>query len=168
MNALIEGEPIGVFFGREYAGVDPANGDALYFLNDGTDGTTNNPNAANFTVLGSPNPDWIAGISNQLRYKNIDLSFLFNIVQGNKIHKAADGFMVGGDFIDNQLISELNYWTPDNPNTDIPQPRLVGGNGTAASSRFLQDGSYIRLKNISIGYNSVSYTHLTLPTKRIV
>lgn len=153
MNALIEGEPIGVFFGREYAGVDADNGDALYYLNDGTGGTTNNPNAANFKVLGSPNPDWIAGISNQLRYKNIDLSFLFNVVQGNKIHKAADGFMVGGDFIDNQLVSELNYWTPENTNTDIPQPRLVGGNGTAASSRFLQDGSYIRLKNISVGYN---------------
>ncbi|WP_298425983.1 TonB-dependent receptor [uncultured Kordia sp.] len=153
MNALIEGEPIGVFYGREYAGVDPANGDALYYLNDGTGGTTNNPNAANFKVLGSPNPDWIAGITNQLRYKNIDVSFLFNVVQGNKIHKAADGFMVGGSFIDNQLASELNYWTPENPNTDVPQPRLLRGNGTAASSRFLQDGSYIRLKNISLGYN---------------
>ncbi len=153
INALIEGEPIGVFYGREYAGVDAANGDALYYLNDGTGGTTNDPNAANFKVLGSPNPDWIAGISNQFKYKNLDLSFLFNVVQGNKIHKAGDGFMVGGDFIDNQLASELNYWTPENPNTDIPQPRLVGGNGTAASSRFLQDGSYIRLKNISLGYN---------------
>jgi len=153
MNALIEGEPIGVFYGREYAGVDPDNGDALYFLNDGSGGTTNDPNAANFKVLGSPNPDWVAGISNQLRYKNFDLNFLFNIVQGNKIHRAADGFMVGGDFIDNQLASELNYWTPENPNTDIPQPRLVGGNGTATSSRFLQDGSYVRLKTISLGYN---------------
>ncbi len=153
MNALIEGEPIGVFFGREYAGVDPANGDALYYLNDGTGGTTNDPNAANFTVLGSPNPDWIAGITNQFRYKNIDLSFLFNMVQGNKIHKAADSFMVGANFADNQLASELNYWTPDNPNTDIPQPRLVGNNGTATSSRFLQDGSYVRLKTISLGYN---------------
>ena len=153
MNALIEGEPIGVFYGREYAGVDPDNGDALYFLNDGSGGTMNDPNAANFKVLGSPNPDWVAGISNQLRYKNFDLNFLFNIVQGNKIHRAADGFMVGGDFIDNQLASELNYWTPENPNTDIPQPRLVGGNGTATSSRFLQDGSYVRLKTISLGYN---------------
>ena len=153
MNALIEGQPIGVFYGREYAGVDPENGDALYYLNDGSGGVTNDPNAAQFKVLGSPNPDWVAGISNRLSYKNFDLSFLFNVVHGNKIHKAADVYMVGGDFIDNQLASELNYWTPENPNTDIPQPRLVSGNGTSTSSRFLSDGSYIRLKNISLGYN---------------
>jgi TonB-linked SusC/RagA family outer membrane protein len=153
LNALIEGEPIGVFYGIEYAGVDPDNGDALYFLNDGTGGTTNDPNQANSKVLGNPNPDWIAGINNRLNYKNFDLSFLFNFVQGNEIHKAADIFMVGGDFIDNQLASELNYWTPENTNTDIPQPRLVGGNGTATSSRFLEDGSYIRLKNITLGYS---------------
>lgn len=153
LNALIESEPIGVFYGIEYAGVDPDNGDALYFLNDGSGGTTNNPNAANSKVLGSPNPDWIAGINNRLSYKNFDLSFLFNFVQGNMIHRAADIFMVGGDFIDNQLASELNYWTPENPNTNIPQPRLVGGNGTATSSRFLQDGSYVRLKNVTLGYS---------------
>jgi hypothetical protein len=69
------------------------------------------------------------------------------------IHKAGDIFMVGGDFIDNQLATELNYWTPENPNTNIPQPRLVGGNGTATSSRFLQDGSYVRLKNVTLGYS---------------
>lgn len=153
MNALIEGQPIGVFYGIEYAGVDPNNGDALYHLNDGTGGTTNNPNAANSVVLGDPNPDWIAGINNRLNYKNFDLSFLFNFVQGNEIHRAGDIFMVGGDFIDNQLVSELNYWTPDNTNTNVPQPRLVGGNGTATSSRFLDDGSYVRLKTVTLGYS---------------
>jgi hypothetical protein len=153
MNALIEGQPIGVFYGIEYAGVDPANGDALYHLNDGSGGTTNDPNAANSVVIGDPNPDWIAGINNRINYKNFDLSFLFNFVQGNEIHRAADIFMVGGDFIDNQLVSELNYWTPDNTNTNVPQPRLVRGNGTATSSRFLDDGSYVRLKTVTLGYS---------------
>jgi hypothetical protein len=66
LNIVKVGEPIGVFFGKEYAGVDPANGDALWFVNgEGTgDQTTNVFSEANDVVIGNPNPDVIGGVTN--------------------------------------------------------------------------------------------------------
>ncbi len=63
LNSLIVGEAIGVFYGPKYAGVDPENGDALYYEEDGKT-TTNDYNAAGNFVLGNPNPDWIGGVTN--------------------------------------------------------------------------------------------------------
>ena len=74
-NILREGEPINSFFLIEYAGVDPANGDALYVLNtenpDGTlnKNTTNDPTEAERIVAGNPNPDVIAGFSSNFDFK---------------------------------------------------------------------------------------------------
>ncbi len=154
INRAVEGEPIGVFFGPEYAGVDPDNGDALYFLNDGTEGTTNNVNEATRVVIGDPNPDFIGGLTNNFTYKGLDLNIFFQFVQGNDVYNGAGRFQeTSGDFYDNNTAYQLNRWQNPGDITDVPQARLFGGNGTAQSSRYLQDGSYIRLKTITLGYN---------------
>ncbi len=153
MNSLIVGEAIGVFYGPKYAGVDPANGDALWFLDDGKT-TTNDYNDAGDFVIGNPNPDWIGGLNNTLSYKGIELSFLFQGVWGNQIQNGAGGFMsTGADWFDNQTRDQLGRWQKPGDITDIPQARFYYSNGTGASSRYVYDGSYIRLKSLNLGYN---------------
>lgn len=153
LNSLIVGEAIGVFYGPKYAGVDPANGDALWFLDDGKT-TTNDYNDAGDFVVGNPNPDWIGGLNNTLSYKGIELSFLFQGVWGNQIQNGAGGFMsTGADWFDNQTRDQLGRWQKPGDITDIPQARFYYSNGTGASSRYVYDGSYVRLKSLNLGYN---------------
>lgn len=151
-----EGDPIGIFFGPEYAGVDPANGDALYTLvnADGSRTTTNDYNAATLMKIGDPNPDYIAGLTNNLSYKGIELMFLFQGVFGNQVYNGGGKFMsANGDFFDNQTKDQLRRWRNPGDITDVPQARLFGGNGVGESSRYMSDATYIRLRTITLSYN---------------
>jgi len=162
MNVVKKGEPIGVFYGAEYAGVDPANGDALWYLNtkdaDGNiiDNTTKTSDfdAANFIVLGNPNPELMSAITNTFDYKGIELSFTFQGVFGNKIHLTGDPYMAAnGAWYDNQTTDQLKSWKNPGDITDIPQARLGYSNGDQArSSRYLSDGSYIKLRTLQLSY----------------
>lgn len=158
LNRAIEGEPIAVMFGKEYAGVDPDNGDALYYLHsaDGKDysaGTTNDYSAANDVVIGNPNPDFVGGFTNNFNYKNFDLSVLLQFVSGNDIYNGGGRYQsANGDFFDNQTIDQLNRWQNPGDITDVPEARLFGSNGSNPSSRYISDGSYLRLKSVTLGY----------------
>lgn len=156
LNSLIVGEGIGVFYGPKFAGADPANGDALYYLPDGKT-TTNDYNDAGDFVVGDPNPDWIAGLNNNFSYKGIELSVLFQGVFGNQIMNGAGGFMSASfDWFDNQTRDQLDRWQQPGDITNVPQLRLGYGNGIGASSRYIENGSYVRLKNITLAYNLTS------------
>ena len=153
MNSLIVGESIGVFYGPKFAGADPANGDALYYTQDGKTTTNDYNNAGNF-VVGNPNPKLIAGLGNTFSFKGFDLSVLFQGVFGNQIMNGAGGFMSASfDWFDNQTREQLDRWRKPGDITNVPQLRLGKGNGISASSRYIYDGDYIRLKNLTIGYN---------------
>jgi TonB-dependent SusC/RagA subfamily outer membrane receptor len=159
VSSAREGEPIGVFFTREYAGVNPDNVDAEYWINspDGIDhstGKTNDPNLANRVAVGDPNPDFQGGITNNFNYKGFDLGIFFQYVYGNEIYNGAGTFQsANGDFFDNQTRDQLNRWQNPGDITDVPEARLLGGNGTGESSRYIDDGSYLRLKTLTFGYN---------------
>ncbi len=161
MSRAVEGQPLGVFYTVEYAGVDPKNGDALWYLNtknaDGTidRNTTNSYNKAQRVVIGSALPSWIGGITNTFRYNNIELSVFFNGQYGNKINFYGAGRFssANGRFEDNQTVDQLDAWTPTNTDTQIPQARLFYNNGAQPSSRFIQDGSYLRLRTATLSYN---------------
>jgi TonB-dependent starch-binding outer membrane protein SusC len=157
MNVVKVGQPLGVFLGAEYAGVDPANGDALWFINDPENPgrqTTNDFNEANFIELGNPTPWLIGGITNSFSYKGFDLSFTLQGVYGNKIHMAGDPFMAcNGCWFDNQTRDQLESWKKPGDVTNVPQARLGYSNGDQArSSRYLSDGSYLRLRTLVLGY----------------
>lgn len=156
LSRAVEGEPIGIFFGPKYAGVDPANGDALYYMED-TNGelvTTNDYNAATYMKIGDPNPRVIAGLTNNFSYKGIELSILFMGVFGNDVYNGGGKFMsANGDFFDNQTRDQLDRWQEVGDITDVPQARLFGANGTGESSRYLSEAGYVRLKTISLGYS---------------
>ena len=177
INRAVEGQPIGVFFAQEYAGVDPENGDALYYLNRDATGeeladetvftvnhlgnrlVTSNYSLAERVVVGDPNPDWIGGITNNLSYKGLDLSFLFQFVQGNDVYNGGGRFQ-RADFayFDNHLVQDWeDAWREPGDITDVPEARLFFGNGDQVSSRYLQDASFVRLKTLTLGYNLPSF-----------
>ncbi|WP_435356241.1 SusC/RagA family TonB-linked outer membrane protein [Emticicia sp. SJ17W-69] len=161
MSRAVEGQPLGTFFTVEYAGVDPANGDALFYKNtknsDGTidRSTTKTYSQAQRVVIGSPLPKWTAGVTNTFSYKGVELSVFFNGVFGNKLNFYGVGRFssANGRFEDNQTVNQLAAWTPQNTDTKVPQARLFFNNGAQASSRFIEDGSYVRLRNVTLAYN---------------
>jgi len=162
-NRAMEGQPVGVFFTVEYAGVDPANGDALFYRNttnpDGSlDRTT--VNAASYTQaqrvpVGKPNPDYIGGLTNNFSYRGFDLSIFMNGVFGNEISTYGMGRFSSANmrFEDNQTTDQLAAWTTPGQVTNIPQARFFANNGAQFSSRYVVDGSYIRVRTVSLGYN---------------
>mgnify|MGYP000397318480 CR=1 FL=1 len=162
VNQAREGEPLGVFYALEYAGVNPDNGDALYYVNERNDNgeiinpeaTTNDPNAANRVVIGSPQPDFTGGFGNTFSYKGVQLRVLFSFDYGSEIFDGGGEFKTAnGRFRDNQHISQLDAWEEPGDQTDVPEPRLFVNNGAAESSRYLYDASYIRLKNVNLSYD---------------
>lgn len=153
LNSLIVGEGIGVFYGPKFAGADPLNGDALYYEQDGKTLTNDYDAAGNF-VVGDPNPDWIAGLSNSFSYKGLQLDVLLQGVFGNQVLNGAGGFMSASfDWFDNQTRDQLGRWQNPGDITNVPQLRLAGGNGIGASSRYVENGSYVRLKNVTLAYS---------------
>lgn len=170
-NQAREGFPIGVFYTVEFAGANPANGDAIWYLNTADDAAvaaanpgsvfeldgryvTSDYSLAERKVLGNPNPDFIGGFNNTFSYKGFDLNVLFQFVYGNEIHNAGGLYMSASfDWFDNQTADQLDGWTPENTNTDVPEARFVWGNGTQDSDRWIEDGSFIRLKTVNLAYN---------------
>jgi TonB-linked SusC/RagA family outer membrane protein len=152
LGRLAVGQPFGQFYGKKYLGADPDNGDARYLGADGK--PTNKYSEAVDTVLGNPNPDYYGGFNNRFSYKGFDLDIQCQFVNGNDLYNIAGFFQsVNGDFFDNQTADQMNYWRKPGDVTDIPQPRLYAGNGAGKSSRWVQDGSYLRVKSVNLGYN---------------
>jgi len=156
MNALIVGKPIGVHYGPIYAGVDPANGDPLYYEQDGKT-TTNDYNAAGSFVVGDPNPKWFGGITNTFSYKGFELSVLFQGVFDYEVVNGAGGFMSArGDWFDNQTRDQLQRWKKPGDITNVPEARLnwLGDfQSPGVSTQYMEDASYIRLKQLTFSYN---------------
>lgn len=104
--------------------------------------------------FGNPFPDFIYGVNLNVSWKNFDLSVLAQGVQGNDVY-----FLYGNFAYEtqsrgfNSYREILNRWTPTNTNTDIPKVSIDDRNGNRrASTRFLEDGSYMRIRNITLGY----------------
>ncbi|HTF27498.1 MAG TPA: SusC/RagA family TonB-linked outer membrane protein, partial [Flavitalea sp.] len=157
VQRAVEGEPIGAFFMQEFAGVDPATGDALYYDKDGK--TTSNYSLAERRIVGKANPDFTGGFGNTFSYKGFDLNIFFTFVSGNKIYNQGGIYMESGlgNGFDNQTTRYLNSWKNPGDITDVPRAGLSFGTNDHASSFWLSDGSYIRLRNATLGY--------TLPSK---
>lgn len=161
VNRAREGQPIGVFVAREFAGADPANGDALWIKNtklpDGKidRSTTNNYNDAVDVVIGNPNPDFIYGMRNNFNYKGIELDIFLQGVQGNNVYDGGGQYMSasGSNGFDNQTVDQLKAWKNPGDKTMVPEARTFMANGTDPSSRWLYDGSYLRVKQLTLAYN---------------
>ncbi len=148
------GEAINTWYLQKYAGVDPDNGDPLWYKSDKT--TTNDYNSADRFVAGSPLPKFNYGMTNTLNYKGIGLSFLLYGVSGNKIlnetseYMNSDGFFVLSGF--NHLVVAENYWKNPGDKNVNPKP-YNDPNSFSLSTRYLENGDYLRLKNIIVSYD---------------
>jgi len=159
-QVLREGEPIGVFFGWIYDGViqedeemPPDDGfehekGGEKFIDLNNDGVLNNNDR---TIIGNPNPDFIWSLNNEFGYNNFDLNIFFQGSQGNDILSYTllelDNLKGSG----NATTVALDRWKDSNTDTDVPQ--VNENRDQRVSSRWIYDGSYIRLKNVSLGYS---------------
>jgi TonB-linked SusC/RagA family outer membrane protein len=150
----VEGLPIGEFYGQKFLGVDPQTGDALFLGEDGK--PTSDFDNAKMVTLGNSNPKWTGGFTNTFSYKGFDLNIFFMGVFGNKVNNAAGYFMSDGFYngLDNQTTDILNAWQKPGDKTNVPRIGYQYGSGyQSSSSRWLYNGSYVRLKDVKLGYN---------------
>ncbi|WP_449388651.1 SusC/RagA family TonB-linked outer membrane protein [Chryseobacterium lineare] len=155
-TTLRVGEGVRTWYLRKWAGVDPTNGDPLWYVN-GVDGeTTNNYNLAKQAVQGSFLSKVFGGANINMSYKGFGLDAQFTYGFGGKVYDDwANYTMSDGQYTVNYpgYADQMDYWTPDNPNAANPKP-IYGGNkrSNQASTRFLYDSDYIRLGNAKLSY----------------
>ncbi len=167
---LLEGRSIYDFWVREYAGVDAATGEALYYTDVlGTDGKptgqrvlTNDVTKASYYYKGTAVPDISGGVTNSFRYKNFDLSFLVTFSYGGLFYDGNyAGIMHSGSYGIAWASDILGRWQKPGDVTNVPKvqnSRISLQDGV--SSRFLMDASYVNIKNISLSYTfPVSLMH---------
>jgi TonB-linked SusC/RagA family outer membrane protein len=155
---LREGEEVYTHYLVRYAGVNPANGEALYYDKDGN--VTNVYSADDAVALTdkSVNPDFTGNFTTSLSYKGFDVNANFYFKYGNYVYNNVESNMLsdGSSLNNNQRLDAFNYWQNPGDTGVLPNP-LLATDTNQESDRFLQDASYIRLRSAQIGY--------TLPSK---
>ena len=145
-----EGYPLGMFYGYVADVVDPITGDLFYLDSKGN--STFNPNpAADRVFIGNPNPDFVYGLTNTFSFKNLSLSVFLQGTQGNDVFNATriDNEAMEGP--KNQSAAVLRRWTKAGDITDIP--RSGNTNNARISTRFVEDGSYLRVRTATLTYS---------------
>lgn len=104
------------------------------------------------TIVGDPNPDFIFGWTNNFSYKNFDLTMYFNGTYGNDIYNVLRAETNIVSVWGNQNRSVLDYWTPTNVNAKYVRPHVLVNQNMLQSDYLIEDGSYIRLQNLTLGY----------------
>ena len=182
VTSTIVGYPVGEFYGYKVKGIvktqaqlqylathpqnvagynqtvtnDPNNQQSIW-LGDIQYQDTNNDGKVDqndIVPLGSPNPDFTYGLTNTFSYKNFDLSIFLYGSYGGKILNLLDYQIAGlASQYQNQLASSANFWTPQNPNSNIPAPRGgITNPNLVMSDRFLESASFLRFQNVRLGY----------------
>ncbi|MEQ8580361.1 MAG: TonB-dependent receptor [Marinoscillum sp.] len=159
------GEELRQWYLPKWLGVDPANGDPLWEkVNRDASGevvsreATSNYNEAEFQRVGSVLPKLYGGWTNSVSYKGFSLSVLLSYQYGNQVyHSARQLFDNDGAYTEYNMMELQDGWSRwEKPGDDATHPLPKrGGNklSNAPSSRYLEDGSYIRLRNVSLTYN---------------
>jgi TonB-linked SusC/RagA family outer membrane protein len=152
INRVEEGQPLGAFYTLKFIGLD-AEGNAQYEDLDGDGEIT----SADRQIVGSPHPTYFGGFRNQFRWKGFDLNTFFQFSHGGEIFNGIRIFADdGGYYWDNKFGNVRNAWKQpgDEDRTDEPRASYDGTSGARdVSSRFVEDGDYIRLQEITFGYN---------------
>ncbi|WP_298237049.1 TonB-dependent receptor [uncultured Algibacter sp.] len=169
------GQPIGVFYGYQVEGLfrtlDDLNGAPIQFgqpVGDASvagrtwvgdikykdvngDGIVD---PTDRTVIGNPHPDFTFGWQNNLSYKNFDLAFFLQGSVGNDIFNANGRTLTTSNLTyRNQLESVRDFWSPQNTNSTHPRYTQNATSNIFISDRYIEDGSYLRIQNVRLGYN---------------
>lgn len=150
-NVILPGQPLGTFWGLKFLGVDPATGDAIYEDKNGDGKIT--PDDAQ--VIGNAQAKLYGGLTNKVSWKGFDVSAFLQFSYGNSILNLTNTTLVntGADIQNNQSRQALKRWQKEGDITSVPRYVYQNTYNNYTSSRFLEDGSFLRLKNVSIGYN---------------
>lgn len=159
------GSPIGSFYGYRQLGVFKNQAELDSYPHDATakpgdvkyedinkDGKIN---ADDRTVIGNNQPDFIYGLTNTFNFKGFDLNISLQGTQGGEILNLSRRFFENLEGNANQLTTVLNRWRSESSPGDGITPRAnarTTGNNNAISTRWVEDGSYLRIQNISVGY----------------
>lgn len=143
---LTEGSSLGSFYGYKVDKVDPTTGSLLY-KDTNKDGSITPDDR---TTIGNPNPKYTFGISNDFTYKGFSLNTLITGSEGGDIFNASRMDLSLMNNYNNQSTDVLNRWTTVGQITDVP--KVNDSNSLHISDRFVEDGSYIRLKAVTLGY----------------
>jgi TonB-linked SusC/RagA family outer membrane protein len=170
-NTLVqEGEPLGAFYGYLYDGVVQSGQEASTpaptwkstveagdpkFVNKA--GTANEIDEEDKAFLGSVQPKFTYGFATRANYKGIDLSLSFQGTEGNYLYNALRHRLETPSRSQNGAAALANRWSPTNTNTDVP--RAIATPYVTLDSRYIEDASYLRLKDITLGY--------TLPIQQV-
>lgn len=143
------GESANSVYVVRYAGVDPATGEALYYTKDGK-GTTNQYDPNDKVIVGKYDPPYFGGFNTSVNLKGLEASFLFTYSFGNKIFNG-DRVNVENPtyYVSNISRDLLNEWRNPGDITNIPSPF---NDFQPNTTRFVEDGKYLRLRNVTLSY----------------
>lgn len=140
VNRVEVGEPLGAFHMIRFLGVDPETGNALL--------------SEDREIVGSPHPDFTGGLTNSFQWKGFDLTTFLQFSYGAEIFNAMRLFAdAGGWYLDNQFKHVMDRWQEPGDQTNVPRASFNGDSGARElSSRFIEDGSYLRIQEVRLGY----------------
>ena len=151
------GQPVSSFWGVKYLGVDPATGDPMYQDSD-NDGDVDGDDAQ---IIGKAFPDAYGGLTNTFKYKKIDLSIFARYSIGNDVYNLIrpvyESLGYGNDgglnsVYSNNATTVRGRWTKPGDQTNIPRASQINANFYEGSSQFVENGSFLRIQNINLGY----------------
>ena len=156
LNIAREGQPLGMFFGLVEDGLDE-NGFIKYVDQNG-DGVINTQDRV---IIGNPYPDFLFGLGSNFSFRNFDLSIFLEGSHGNDIFFATAGTQLSSFNRGQNQFADLfgNYWTEENPDPNAKYPKPSSATQFNVSDRFIESGSYLRIKSLRFGYN--------LPTEKM-
>ncbi len=161
-HILAEGQPVGSFWGVPYEGVDPETGDPIYTDTNG-DGIIDDDDAV---IIGKARPDFYGGFSTNVKYKKFDLGIAATFTIGNDVYNLIRStYQTGGwsdygwdeDYFLYQVYANNSHviddrWQQPGDVTDIPRASLFNYNYYSNSSQSIEDGSHLRIREVSLGY----------------
>lgn len=164
----VVGQPMGQFYGHQYEGIfrtqqdldsnsvtyygnQPQLGDAIYQDLNG-DG---NIDEKDLKFIGNPHPDFTYGFTNNFSYKGIDLSIFLQGSQGNDIlNLTRRAGTLNANLYTNQLAEAIDFYSPTNTDASLPRPtNALSHPNNKISNRYVEDGSYLRIQNVTLGYS---------------
>lgn len=164
----VVGQPMGLFFGHHYEGIfrtqeqldafsgtyygsRPQLGDAIYRDTDGS----GNIDEKDLDFIGNPHPDFTYGFTNNFSYKGADLSIFLQGSQGNDImNLTRRAGTLNANLYTNQLAEAIDFYSPTNTDASLPRPtNALSHSNNKISDRYVEDGSYLRIQNVTLGYS---------------
>ena len=150
----VVGEQLYTYWLYDYAGVNPQNGNALWRNEEGL--LTENSQEARRINAGSPEPLWTGGFNTELSWKGLSLGIQLEARYGNKVLNQDRSLFESDGYYGDQNIwkGALNYWKQPGDMNVLPKPVYNNSsNSMQTSTRYLEDGSYLRIKDITLAYN---------------